>query len=381
MNFSSRLPSDIRDTRLSLALAEIRADGAELLDLTESNPTRAGFQYDAAGILSALADERSLVYTADPFGLPAAREAIAELHQVNASQVLLTSSTSEAYGWLFKLLCDPGDQVLIPRPSYPLFELLAGLESVVLRPYALRYDAGWFIDFHSLLSALSPRTRAIVIVNPNNPTGNYVSAQEHAELVAICESRRLALISDEVFSDFALGGIPHSALRESRAVTFVLGGLSKLLGLPQMKLAWIISTGPSQAITAARRRLELIADTYLSVGAPVQYAVQRFLRDRRFMQAQIIARLRENLAFLDSHVAGSSASLLRADAGWQAILRLPRTRSEEEWIELLLRTHGTLVQPGYFYDFDSEAFVVLSLLTEAAVFREGVRRIVTSLER
>lgn len=366
--FAKRLPAEIHSSSLAREIARFRAAGGELLDLTQSNPTRAGLDYPAA-VMEAFRDPRALVYDPDSLGLEAVRR------QISSRPVVLTSSTSEAYSWLFKLLCDPGDNVLIPRPSYPLFELLAGLESVETRTYPLRYHEGWFIDFDALRAAITPRTKAIVVVNPNNPTGNYIKAFEHAQLVPL----NLPLISDEVFTDYTFGAKPYSLMESDEVLTFVLNGLSKSAGLPQMKLGWIVVSGPEGAVEEAAHRLELIADTYLSVGTPVQYAFGALRKAGADIRGQIQSRLLSNLTHLRRSVAGSCASVLDVEAGWSAILRIPNTRSEEDWVRLLLRECSTLVQPGYFYDFDSEAWLVLSLLTPEGMFREGVARILDAL--
>jgi alanine-synthesizing transaminase len=367
--FASRLPREIHASTLAREIAKYRAGGGELLDLTQSNPTRAGFDYPA-DIVEAFRDPRALLYDPDSLGLEEVRRAIGP-----AERVILTSSTSDAYSWLFKLLCDPGDEVLIPRPSYPLFELLAGLESVQTRTYPLRYHEGWFIDFDALRAAVSARTKAIVVVNPNNPTGNYLRAAEHEQVARL----NLPVISDEVFTDYTLGPSPYTLADAGQPLTFVLNGLSKSAGLPQMKLGWIKLSGPEPLVSEAAQRLELIADTYLSVGTPVQYAFSRLVTAGAAIRSQIQWRLRANLDHLRQSVAGSCASLLEVEAGWSAILRVPNTRPEEEWIGLFLKSHGTLVQPGYFYDFESEGWLILSLLTPEATFREGLSRIIRAL--
>jgi alanine-synthesizing transaminase len=367
LKYSSRLPQDIQPTRLAALIAGARVRH----DLTESNPTRAGFEYPTASILAGFQDERMLRYDPESLGLPEARQAVADLQGVSLDRVLLTASTSEAYAWLFKLLCDPGDEILIPRPSYPLFEMLAGLESVETRAYPLHHGHGWFIDIPELRLAITPRTRAIVVVNPNNPTGNYVKPEEHAALEAICAEHDLALIADEVFGDYALSGVRHSLAGPH---TFVLNGLSKLVGLPQMKLGWIVVPGPLD-------RLELIADTYLSVGTPVQYALSALLAARAPLQMQIRARLERNLRALRLAARETAVSVLDVEAGWNAIVRVPAIRTEEEWVSLLLTEHQTLVQPGFFYDFDSEPWLIVSLLTRPEIFDEGIRRIVSAVSR
>lgn len=352
--FSKRLRWDAAVNPLSELLARKRARGERILDLTESNPTHAGFDYPQV----IFDDPRMMSYDPDSLGMQSARECVAREYDVDVSRVVLTTSTSEAYSWLFKLLCNPGDEVLVPRPSYPLFDYLAALESVAVRPYHLRYHEGWFVDIADI--RITERTRAIVVVNPNNPTGSYLKPVELEALVKLAREHDLAIISDEVFSDYALteGGV-RSLIGVEGAVTFCLNGLSKSIGLPQMKLGWIIVND-----AASRERLELIADTYLSVGTPVQCGLPKLLAMKPAIQDQILSRVRRNLALVpDARIV---------EGGWYAILQVPRIRSEEEWVLGLLEQHNVLVQPGYFYDFDSEAFLVISLLTPPEVFREGL---------
>jgi alanine-synthesizing transaminase len=364
--FSSRLNWNATPNRLSELLARKRAE-TRILDLTESNPTHAGLQYPEH-LLDFFRDRRMLVYDPASAGMLAAREQVAGLYGVSTERVVLTTSTSEAYSWLFKLLCDPGDEILAPQPSYPLFEFLAALESVRIVPYPLVYHGAWSPDLTALEAAITPRTRAVVVVNPNNPTGSYLKLRELDELAAICSRHNLPLISDEVFADYALTPDPQrvsTLVNLPAPPTFCLNGLSKLIGLPQMKLGWIVTNNSS-----ARDRLDLIADTYLSIGAPVQYALPHLLAARAAIQAQIMERLRGNLAFLQSQFATRTV-----EGGWSAILQVPRVRTEEQWALELLERHDVLVQPGYFYDFESEAFLVLSLLTLPATFQEGVKRL------
>ncbi len=360
MKFSRRLPRELHPNALAELLREKRAAGAQILDLTESNPTHAGIEYPA-GFLSSLAVEAAARYEPEPFGLPAARETIAREYGAHADRVVMTASTSEAYSWLFKLLCDPGDEVLVPRPSYPLFDYLAALESVQVRHYGLFYDHGWCIDFHTIARAINHRTRAIVLVNPNNPTGHFLRRHELEQLAAF----GLPVISDEVFRDYPLQPAPDSVLTLQGfdgTLAFTLNGLSKTVGLPQMKLAWMIAGGPPDQVREALARLEIIADTYLSVGTPVQCALPTLLELRTPVQRQILERLRGNLAVL--------RPAFDVEAGWYAIL------SRDEGAELrLLRDHDVLVQPGYFYDFENPRYIVLSLLTAPDVFKEGVARL------
>jgi alanine-synthesizing transaminase len=386
--FSSRLHWDLRPNRIAQALERMRGAGTTILDLTESNPTRAGLSYPEGAILSALSDPRSLVYEPAPTGLAAAREAVAGYYaargaNVDTLRIQLTASTSESYAWLFKLLADPGDEVLVPRPSYPLFDFLAQMEAVRVVQYPLVYHDGWSIDLDALVRGLTERARAIVLVNPNNPTGSFVKRREIETLVRLCRERGIAIISDEVFADYTLGPDPErvSSLTEVEEVlTFCLSGLSKIAGLPQMKLGWIVIGGPAALRRYAATRLELIADTYLSVGTPVQHALPRLLAAGSEVQRQIVDRVHENLAKLQTIVGPNSAGqLLRIEGGWYATLRVPRTLSEEDWCLELLERDSVLVQPGYFYDFESEAYLVLSLLTPSEIFRLGIDRIVARL--
>ena len=376
--FSHRLPFHLPRNPISDAIQRRRTAGLPILDLTESNPTRAGIGYPAAQILAGFAAPQSLVYDPSSNGLPEARASIGELYGVAPERVVLTAGSSEAYSWLFKLLCDPGDEILTPRPSYPLFEYLAALESVRIRQYPLRYDGGWFIDFAPLAASINDRTRAIMVVNPNNPTGSYIKPWELDRLRRLCATYQLALISDEVFSDYSLAPVTLRSLTcVDDVLTFCLGGLSKMAGMPQMKLGWMIAGGPETLLEEALSRIDLIADNFLSVGTPVQYALPNLLAARSSVQRQIIARLRGNLEFLQATVRCHDAfRLLEVEGGWYAILRVPRIRTEEEWT-LGLLDRGVLVQPGYFYDFESEAYLVVSLLTPEGVFREGIEKIVT----
>ena len=380
--FSSRFHWDLHPNRITQALEAKRCSGARLLDLTQSNPTRAGLEYPPE-ILRAFEDKRVLVYDPAPAGARPAREAVAGYYHargcdVPPERILLTASTSEAYSYLFKLLCNPGDQVLAPRPSYPLFEFLANLESIEVRQYPLAYHGGWGIDVDAVADAVTDRTRAVVLVNPNNPTGSYVKRAELAGLVRLCAGRGIALISDEVFGDFSLssdtGRVRTLALVED-CLTFSMSGLSKIAGLPQMKLGWIVVSGPAELRREAMEKLEWIADTYLSVSTPVQCAAARLLAAGEGVQRQIRERCARNLSFVREALAGSAANLLAVEGGWYATLQVPRVHTEEEWVLLLLDRDNVLVQPGFFYDFEGEAFLVVSLLTEEAVFREGIGRV------
>jgi alanine-synthesizing transaminase len=379
--FSSRLKLDLRPNPLSVLLAEKRRAGAKVLDLTGSNPTVAGFHYPEEEILGALADRAALRYDPAPRGLLAAREAVSRYYaergrEVPASRILLTASTSEAYAYLFKLLTNPADEVLVPRPSYPLFEFLATLESVVVKQYALRYDGAWHIDFDSLERAASERTRAAIVVNPNNPTGSFLKSAEAGRLGEFAARRGIAILIDEVFSDYALSeSASRAPLPPGDVPVFSMSGLSKIAGLPQMKLGWIVADGPRHEESI--ERLEWIADTYLSVSSPVQLALPKLLELSGQIRAQIRRRTAANLTTLRLAAGQTPASVLNVEGGWCATLQVPRTRSEEEWALTLLRDREVLTQPGFFYDFESEAFLVLSLLTDPEALREGVRRILS----
>jgi alanine-synthesizing transaminase len=383
--FSARTGWDVSETELARAIAERRASGLNLLDLTASNPTRCGFVYDEAGILSALADRDALVYDPDPRGMRRARKAVAGYYadhgaKVDAERLFLTTSTSEAYSFLFRLLCDPecekrGDEVLIAQPSYPLFDFLAQLENVRLVPYSLFYDHGWRLDAESIRRQITPRTRGIALVHPNNPTGHFTKEAERGELEAICAEHGLALIVDEVFLDYGIAGLsgrsfaagPHPVL------TFVLSGLSKVAALPQMKAAWIAAFGPEPELKPALDRLEIIADTFLSMNAPVQCAMPSWLAKRAGLQSQISPRAEENLRQLDLILAGQSlVSRLEVEAGWYAVLRVPAVVPGEELAVRMVREHGVSVHPGYFFGFAGDGWLVVSLLTPVEEFRAGI---------
>ena len=380
--FSSRFHWDFRPNRLARALAEKRRAGERLLDLTQSNPTRAGIEYPPE-ILSAFQDPGMLAYDPAPAGARQAREAVAAYYaargqRVEPERILLTASSSEAYAYIFKLLSDPGDEVLVPRPSYPLFEFLAAMESIEVRPYPLAYHGGWSMDLDALEAAISPRTRAVSLVNPNNPTGSYVKRLEVQRLAHLCAERGIAIISDEVFSDYSFAPDPQRVATLAgldECLVFVLSGLSKVAGLPQMKLGWIAVSGPPAMRAEAMEKLEWIADTYLSVGTPVQCAAAKLLAAGEQVQGRIRQRTAANLAHARAALAGSAANILAVEGGWYIAAQLPRIRSEEEWAVDLLALENVLTQPGFFYDFESEAYLILSLLTETAVFQEGIAKL------
>jgi alanine-synthesizing transaminase len=360
------------------ALAQLALQvGKPRFDLTSSNPTCAGLSYPAAWLESLeRAQAESLVYRPEPFGWLPAREALASLCGESAEDILLSASTSEAYAFLFKLLCDPGDAVLVPAPSYPLFEHLAELEGVQVRPYRVAYDGAWHLDVDSVRRAITLQTRAIVLVSPNNPTGNYVRAEELTALAGL----GLPLIIDEVFAPFALSKPRPSASKPNDVLAFSLDGLSKRAGSPQLKLGWTVISGPAPLRAQARARLELIADTFLSFSTPIQRALPDLLRHAPVVADAINLRCRENLTTLRQIVQGSPLTLLEPEAGWSAPLHLPAVASEEEWALGLLRD-GVLVQPGYFYDFEREPYAIVSLLTEPRTFSEGTARLVELVKR
>ena len=382
--FSRRVPGDLDANRLSQLIAAMRRDGRAFIDLTESNPTRAGFAYPP-DLLAALGDPRGLAYRPSPLGLADARSAVADDYarrdiSVSPARIALTASTSEAYSLLFKLLCDPGDEVVIPQPSYPLFEHLTRLDAVEAVPYRLEYHGRWSLDLSSVERALTPRTRALLVVNPNNPTGNFVTAEELDALAALCGPRGIAIISDEVFAEYELDDRCRSGrgrLLDRRDVLgFTLGGLSKSVGLPQAKLGWIIASGADADVEAAVARLELVCDTYLSVSTPVQLAAGSLLERGADVRRQIQERVRANLDCCRALVALHPAcTLLHADGGWYGVVRVPSLVSEEELTLTLLDEAHVLTHPGYFFDFATESFVIVSLLPPPDVFAEGVSRV------
>ncbi len=378
--FSSRLPARLSTNAYSQAVATMRAKGVALTDLTVTNPTRVGLSYPP-DLLSSLSDARALAYDPAPFGVTSAREAVARAMStpeiaVDAGQVVLTASTSEAYGLLFKLLCDPGDSVLIPQPSYPLFDLLTQLDAVEGVAYRLEEHGAWSIDRESVLSACGPRTRAVLVVSPNNPTGSMLRRDDRQWLVTFARERGLALISDEVFADFPI--VPRSdassLLNESDVLTFTLGGLSKSAGLPQLKLGWIVVSGPDDLVAQAMERLEVICDTYLSVSTPVQVAAPHLLADSAVVREAIRARLLENYrALCEAALAHPAVRVVPPEGGWSTLIQVPETIGEEALVLRLLQEAHVVVHPGYFFDCHRGAHLVVSLLPEPAVFARGIR--------
>lgn len=379
--FSRRTGWNLATNRYTEAIQKHWQSGRELLDLTASNPTNIGLRYDERRILGALSKAESLAYSPLAKGLLAPRQSIAAYYSelgamVDVESMVLTTSTSEAYTFSFRLLCEPGDEVLVPTPSYPLFEFLADLQDVKLVPYPLLYDHGWQIDFHSLEQKLSSRSRAVIVVHPNNPTGSYVKAHEAEALSRICAEREMAIVADEVFLDYAIGAERKSFAANEACLTFTMSGLSKISALPQMKVAWLLVSGPAELRQEAVDRLEVIADTYLSMNAPIQYAVTEFLQARKSIQQQLLTRVRENLTELDRKLAGQKmVTRLEVEGGWYAVLRVPATRTDEELAVALIQHKDVLVQPGHFYDFHSDGYLVVSLITPAEEFAKGIDRL------
>jgi len=385
--FSQRTDWKLAPNRYTEACDRFRAEGRVALDLTASNPTRVNLAYDEAAILKSLAAPESLRYQPDAKGLFSARQAVADYYQshacgVSPERILLTTSTSEAYSFVFRLLCDPGDEVLVPAPSYPLFQFLADLQDVKLVPYQLIYDHGWQIDMRGLEKKLTERSRAVLVVHPNNPTGSYVRPKEMRMLSWMCARRRMAIVSDEVFLDYTLEGSPHTSFAGNmRALTFTLSGLSKLAGLPQMKVAWLVTGGPEVLAAQAMERLEVIADTFLSMNAPIQHALPTLLAQRSVFQQKLRVRLRANLKELDHQLAEQTLiERLQVEGGWYVPLRVPATRPDEDLAIELLEKQSVLVHPGHFYDFPGDGYLVLSLLPTREDFRTGVRRILKHLQ-
>jgi alanine-synthesizing transaminase len=383
--FAGRTNWNLAPNRLSEALARHRSTGEPLIDLTASNPTACGFIYDREKILSALANPLSLSYEPQSKGLLAARESVAGYYasrddRVNANDILLTTSTSEAYSFAFRVLCNPGDEILIPTPSYPLFDLLADIQDVRLVRYSLIYDHGWQIDFHALEAALTTRTRAIIVVHPNNPTGHFTKPEERSRLNQLCAARQIAVIADEVFLDFSLSVKPQTSwAANSEALTFIMSGLSKICGLPQMKVAWLVTSGPEELKAQALDRLEVIADTYLSMNAPIQHAIPEFLERLPEFQQQVVSRAKGNLAELDRLLSAQKAcSRLALEGGWYAVLRVPATLTDEEVALDLLEKEGVYVHPGHFYDFPSDGYLIVSLIAPEREFAEGVKRLIST---
>ena len=385
--FSSRLPPDLTPNRLTAALERRRHAHQRVIDLTLSNPTRAGLEYPA-DLLAPLAHARGLVYRPQALGLREAREAVAADYarrgiRIPSDRIAVTASTSEAYSVLFKLFCEPGAEVLVPRPSYPLFEHLARLDAVTAVPYDLEYHGVWSVNVASLARAVTERTRIILAVSPNNPTGSYLKQGELAEIDAVSHPRGLPLVIDEVFADYPLseGPAPASALSATNGLTFGLGGFSKSIGLPQVKLGWIAAVGPVEPVTETMRQLEFVCDTYLSVSTPVQAAAAELFARGAGVRSAVHERLRSNYRRLRGMVETIPACrLLDVEGGWYATIQVPTLMPEDDLVISLLETEGVLVHPGFFFDFARESFLVLSLLPRPADFDEGVQAILRHLD-
>ncbi len=388
--FSERTRWHRQTNRLTLRLEELRSAGRRILDLTLSNPTLAGLPYPSAALREALETSAFLRYEPHPRGDASARRAIAESYgekgiQVDPDSILLTSGSSEAYTFLFRMLCNPGDAVLVPVPSYPLFDYLAALNDVQLRPYALQYDGTWRLEMATVRADETPAPKAVLLVHPHNPTGMFLKQGELRGVAALAREQGMAVLADEVFIDYPLTIDPlraGSTAAQEEVLTFTINGLSKSAGLPQWKLGWIVVSGPPDQRREAMERLEIIADTYLSVNTPVQRALPRLLSLAPQIRAGIRQRTEENLSRLREHLRRvPGCSLLSLEGGWYATLRVPAIRSDEEWALLLLEEEGVVVHPGFFFDFPSGGQLVAGLLAEPGVFDEGVRRLVRVLER
>ncbi len=393
--FSKRTNWNLTESAFARAMRRHRESGCPVLDLTISNPTACGFHYDEAAILAALRSPAALRYQPEPRGLLSARAAVVDYYReknpsapIDSEHLILTTGTSEAYSFLFRLLCEPGDEVLVAPPSYPLFEFLAAIQDVKLRPFRLIYDHGWQFDFAALAQAVGPRTRAILVVHPNNPTGHFIGREEAYRLTERCHEYHLALVVDEVFFDYELPSAGDHKERHgsfvfnSQVLTFVLSGLSKIAALPQMKLGWIAAGGPEALASEALARLEVIADTYLSMNAPLENALPELLAQRCAIQPQIRSRLETNLRELDRHLAGQkSISRLKVEGGWYAVLRVPALESDEQLAIRLLEQQSLLVHPGHFYEFADDGYLVISLIAPVEEFSEGVGRLMEGIDR
>jgi alanine-synthesizing transaminase len=383
--FASRTNWNLNPNRLAETLERHKSGGGRLLDLSASNPTECGFKYDAPAIMRSLCSPASLQYRPDPKGLTSARQAVSDYYaergeRIAIDDLILTASTSEAYSFIFRLLCNPGDELLIPTPGYPLFDFLADVNDVRLVRYPLFYDHGWHIDMHALKQAITPRARGIIVVHPNNPTGHFTRSEEVSELNQICSANQMAIIADEVFLDFSLGAAQKSFVANTGALTFTMSGISKISGLPQMKFAWLAVSGPEETKREALARLEMIADTYLSLNAPIQLAAPVLLQQRKQFQQQLMSRVRTNLAELDSQLAGkNNVGRLVVEGGWYAVLRIPATRSDEGLALELLEKHDVYLHPGHYYDFPGDGYLVVSLITPEQDFREGMKRLLSAV--
>jgi alanine-synthesizing transaminase len=384
IRYSNRLSWPVSANRFARLLAEKKEARVPILDLTNSNPTSL-LSYPHAAITADLGSPHDFSYCPNPFGSEQAREAVSTYYRergwdVPVSRIALAASTSEAYSFLFKLLCNPGDEILVPVPSYPLFEYLAALENVHAVPYTLRYDGSWFLDFDHLSKQISTSSRAIVLVNPNNPTGSFLKNHERPQLVELANRKNIPLISDEVFMDFEFEPRTQrvrTLVDETATLSFTLSGLSKAAGMPQMKLAWIVLNGREKDRMEARGRLELLLDTYLSVNTPVQIALPKLFETGAKIRAELQERCCQNLVLANDLLRDSPLHPLHTEGGWSTIVRLPSMLEEEDWLYRLLQQENVLLQPGYFFDMSSGSYAVASLITEPRAFREGIEKLRT----
>ncbi len=382
--FADRTNWNLNRNRLSQALQQHREERKALLDLTVSNPTECGFDFDSTAILQGLCAPSALRYEPDAKGMESARKEIAAYYaahgdEIPPSDIILTTSTSEAYSFVFRTICNAGDELLVPEPSYPLFAFLADIQDVKISRYPLLYDHGWQIDFHGLEQSITGRTRGLIVVHPNNPTGHFCKQDEFARLNEICSLREIALIADEVFLDYSIGeNSPRSFAANAGALTFTMSGLSKISGLPQMKMAWLVTSGPGKFKGEALARLEIIADTYLSMNTPVQQGTAVFLRQRYKFQEQLKTRVLRNLTELDRNLAEQTfCKRLKLEGGWYGVVRVPALRSDEELAIELLTKKNVYVHPGHFYDFRTEGYLIVSLITPEQEFSEGIGRLLS----
>jgi len=386
--FSRRTQWNLEENRLTRLLREKRRQGVPLADFTEANPTRCGFSASAA-VLELLSRPGSRFYNPDPKGALSAREAIAGYYaeqsiRVSPEQILLTSGTSEAYAHLFQLLCDPGDSIITLHPSYPLFEHLAQLSDISLVSVALRYDGEWHIDPEELRATVSDTSRGMILVHPHSPTGMLLKEAARLQMESILLQHGCPIIADEVFSSYRHVNDTHAvrSFADSDSIlTFTLNGLSKLAGFPQLKLGWIVVSGPATLQQEALKRLEMISDTFLSVSAPVQLALPEILSALPSLTGPILERVLENIGVLQKSVEGTPVSLLRPQGGWNAVLRMPAVLSDEDWCLQFLENENVIVHPGYFFDFRGGEFVVLSLLPETPEFEQGINRLMSAVSR
>jgi alanine-synthesizing transaminase len=386
--FASRTNWRLEPNRFATAIEEHRHRGRQLLDLTNSNPTACGFSYPEERFFAALTNRRALCYEPESQGLRDARDAIGNYYRgrqgffgaessIDPARIVITSGTSEAYSYVFRLLCEVGDEVLVPAPSYPLFQYLADLADIRPVPYPLVYDEGWQVDLAGLSDALTARSKAVMVVHPNNPTGSFIKSKEAHKLAEICAGRDLAVVADEVFLDYVDGKErPCTFASDSPALTFTLSGLSKISLLPQMKLGWIVVSGPDALVKPAMQRLEVIGDTYLSPSTPGQVALAEMLNMRGSLQTQMRKRIYSNLGFLDTlFPKGGSVERLKREGGWYAVLRVPAAGSDEDLVINLIEGSDVLVHPGHFFDFPRDGFLVVSLIVHEPEFQEGARRL------